>query len=142
MKRENLELDLAHKGMIPWSTKEFYRAYAKQRESKLKSISNVNDVLALAEIFQKRYPDDITFKAHMYRFHLIKTFIFKYAAQLVKDGFAATEGEAGFRNELMEILCTLPYSLEEVGKNGDKTYTFLYAQVKNEALKKINVHLN
>ena len=142
MKRENSDLDLAHKGMIPWSTKEFYWAFAKQQESKLNSISNFDDVVALAEIFQKRYPDDLTFKAHMYRFHLIKTFMFKNAAQLIKDGFAATEGEAGFRRELMDILCTLPYSLEETGKNGDKTYTFLYTQVKNDALKKINAHLN
>jgi len=117
-------------------------AYAKQSESKLKSISNFNDVLALAEIFQNDIPDDLTYKAHMYRFHLIKSFIFKNAAQLIKDGFAATEGKAGFKDELMDILCTLPYTLEETDKNGEKHYTFLYSQVKNEALKKINAHLN
>ena len=142
MKREKPELDLAHKGMIPWSTKEFYWAYAKQQESKLTSISNFDDVVALAEIFQKRYPDDLTFKAHMFRFHSIKMFISKNAVQLVKDGFAAPEGKTGFRSELMDVLCTLPFSLEETNRNGEKHYTFSYLQVKNEALKKINAHLN
>lgn len=142
MRRENPELDLAHKGMIPWSAKEFFWAYAEQRKSKLTSISNFDDVVALAEIFQKRYPDELTFKAHMMRFHSIKMFMFKNAAQLIKDGFAAIDGEAGFRKELMDVLCTLPFSLEEMDKNGEKHYTFLYSQVKNEALKKINAPLN
>jgi hypothetical protein len=141
MKKESPD-DLAHKGMIPWSTKEFYWAFAEQRKSKLGSISNFDDVKALGEIFRKRYPDGLTFKAHMFRFHMIKMFLFENAVQLMKDGFGAVEGEAGFRNELMDVLCTLPYSLEETDRNGEMDYTFLYSQVKNEALKKINAHLN
>jgi hypothetical protein len=128
-----IDLSAAQKGLIPWSTKEFYWAYAEQSKSKLKSVSNFNDVLALAEIFQKRYPDELTFKAHMMRFHSMKLFIAKNALQLMKDGFAATEGEAGFRNELLDVLCTVPFA------NGGG---FSYSQVKTEALKKMNAGLN
>jgi len=51
----------------------------------------------------------------------------------MQDGFGVTKGGAGFRNELMDVLCTLTFS-----KDGG----FSYEQVKTEALKKINAHLN
>jgi len=128
-----LDLSAAEKGLIPWSTEEFYWAYAEQSKSKLKSISSFEDVVALAEIFQKRYSDELKYKAHMMRFHSIKTFIYKNAINLMKDGFGATKGEAGFRKELMDVLCKLPFA-----KDGG----FSYEQVKTEALKKINASLN
>ena len=68
--------------------------------------------------------------------------MFKNAVQLMKDGFAATEGEAGFRSELMDVLCTLPYSKKEKDFDGEDFYTFSYPKVKVATLKKINAHLN
>jgi len=141
MNREKSELDLAHKGMIPCVNKRSFTGHMLNKaRANLKSISNFNDVLALAEIFQKRYPDDLTYKAHMYRFHLIKSFIFKNAAQLIKDGFAATEGKAGFKDELMDILCTLPYTLEETDKNGKNTIPF-YIRKSKTSFKEDQPHL-
>lgn len=131
----NSDLSAAEKGLISWSAKEFYWAYAEQSKSKSKSISSFEDVVALAEIFQKRYPDELTYKAHMMRFHSIKTFLYKNALQLMKDGFGATEGEAGFKKEVLDVLCVLPYA-----KDGDGGFS--YAQIKTEARKKINAHLN
>jgi len=129
------DLSAAEKGLIPWSREEFFWAYAQQVTKKIKSISSFEDVVALAEIFDKRYPDNLTSKAHMMRFHSIKLFLGKNAIQLLKDGFAAPKGEAGFRNELMDVLCTIPFAKSD-------NEIFSYIQVKNEAQKKINAGLN
>jgi hypothetical protein len=72
----------------------------------------------------------------------MRMFIFKYGRQMVEDGFAAPEGKPGLRDELMDVLCTLPYSKAEKDMDGEKTYTFSYPEVKAAALKKINAHLN
>jgi hypothetical protein len=142
-KKEAPDFDLAYKGMIPWSTKEFFGIYAKFSTQKIKKANErANKGDLLAETFQKEYPNVLEFTAHLHRFRLIRMFIFQYGRQLGKDGFYAPQGEAGFRNELIDILCALPYSKEEKDPDGEKFYTFSYPQVKAAALKKINAHLN
>lgn len=142
-RNEPSDLDLAYKGMIPWSTKEFYEVYAKYATKKFKMKNEHADQgMLLAETFRKEYPNELEFMAHLHRYRLMRMFIFKYGRQLGKDGFYAPEGEAGFRNELMDILCTLPYSKEEKGFDGEKFYTFSYPEVRDAALKKLNAHLN
>jgi hypothetical protein len=136
-------LDLAYKGMIPWSTKEFYEVYAKCDGKKMKKGNKpVDQELLMAEVFQEEYPNEIEFKAHLYRLRLIRIFIFKHGRQMIQDGFGAPEGQPGLRNELMDILCTLPYSKKEKGFDGEDFYTFSYPEVKVATLKKINAHLN
>jgi hypothetical protein len=84
----------------------------------------------LAETFQKEYPNTLEFVAHLYRFRLIRMFIFTYGRRLGKDGFYAPEGEAGFRNELMDVLCTLPYSKKEKDIDGEKPIIFYIRKSK------------
>jgi len=142
-RNEQPDLSKAHKGMIPWSREEFYKVFAKYatRKQRLEK-QNVKNPDLLADVFQKEYPDSLEFTAHLYRFQLLRMFIFKYGRKLIEDGFAAPNGEPGYRNELMDILCTLPYSKAEMDTDGEKSYNFVYSQVKAAALKKINAHLN
>jgi hypothetical protein len=96
----------------------------------------------LIEVFSKEYPDRLESAAHLWRFRLIQKFIFQYGRQMVQDGFSAPDGKPGLRDELMDILCTLPFSKEEKAPDGEKIYNFSYPEVKAAALKKINAHLN
>jgi hypothetical protein len=57
---------------------------------------------------------------------------------MMQDGFGAPEGRPGLRDELMDILCTLPYTHQETDSDGEKFYTFSYPEVKKVTLKKIN----
>ncbi|MDE2009833.1 MAG: hypothetical protein KGJ09_07125 [Candidatus Omnitrophica bacterium] len=133
----------ARKGLVPWSTKEFYEVFAKYAAIKRKSRNaGVQNTFLVAEVLQKQYPNRLEFMAHMYRFRVMRDFLFKYGRQLVKEGLAQKEGETDFRPELMDSLCALPYSAQEIDQNGDKVYTFSYSEVKALTLKKMNAHLN
>jgi hypothetical protein len=136
------DLTLAYKGMIPWSAKEFYDVWAKYatKKGRIKNRQRINNLLA--RIFAEEYPNQIEFAAHLYRFRLMRRFIFKFGKRLIKDGFGAPQGESGFRNELMDVLYTLPYSKKEKEIDGQNTYDFLYSDVKSAALKRMNVYLN
>ncbi len=61
----------------------------------------------------------------------------------MKEGVLTGDGEdLGMKPQLVDSLCTLPYSLEQTEASGAKSHTFLYSQVKDATLKKINAHLN
>jgi hypothetical protein len=161
------DLDKGFLGLIPWSREEFdwitakYTGRRKNEKAVQKKVEeylplkeqmvrmgdkipeNFETMILLNEIFHNRYPNKDEAMAHFFRYHSISKFLDKYRNELIKDGLVEMEGaDTTLKPQLLDILCTLPYSLEGTGKNGDKTYTFLYSQVKNEALKKINAHLN
>ena len=74
---------------------------------------------------------------------MIINFLDKYRRELIKEGFLGKEAhERGIKWELIDSLCVLPYSLEQVDSQGDKSYNFLYREVINATRAKINAHLN
>ncbi|MBF0570966.1 MAG: hypothetical protein HQL12_03745 [Candidatus Omnitrophica bacterium] len=74
---------------------------------------------------------------------MIINFLDKYRSELIKEVFL---GEAprdlGIKRELMDSLCVLPFSLEQVDSQGDKSYNFLYREVIDTTWAKINARLN
>ena len=141
-KQKNQNEDVALKGVVPWSIEEFNWVTTQFIKQKQKGDTRPSHV-RLGEIFLKRYSDRIKFMAHFYRHRLIINFLDKYNDQLFKDGFGGNDGEGmGFIQALLDNLCVLPFSQEVKDKDGDKSYTFSYNEVKAATLKKINAHLN
>ena len=153
--------------MVPWSRQEFnwvMKQYLKRRlqteknqklEAKYlsfkeqmarlgkKTPGNFNSMILLNEIFHTRYPNEIEAMAHFVRYDHIFKFLFKYRDALLKEGLLTGDGEdLGMKPQLMDSLCTLPYSLEQRKSSGSQSHTFLYAQVIKITKAKINAHLN
>ena len=160
-------LDMAYKGMIPWSREEFNwvndtfkkrfkilkngrdldAEYGEFKEGMFKAMGRqpkkFDNTILLGEIFLERYPDQVEYTAHFVRHHLIINFLDKYMNELVKEGFWDLKGhDAGIKLQLIDSLCTLVYSLEQIDGSGDKSHTFLYPEVIDATWAKINAHLN
>jgi len=154
-------------GLIPWSRKEFNWIVAKytSRRNNVEAVQetvdgylplkeqmvrmgdkipeNFETMILLNEIFHNRYPNKTEAMAHFFRYHSIFKFLEKYRNELIKDGLVEMEGAGtGLKPQLLDTLCTVPFSFEQTEKSGEKSHTFLYSEVVNVAKAKINAHLN
>ena len=108
-----------------------------------KNLDNFGSMVLLSDIFQEKYPDQIEYMAHFFRYKAIFKFLNNYRDELIREGFLAEEGkENDIKPQLIDSLCTLPYSLEQIEKSGDKSFTFLYSAVISATKAKLNTHLN
>src|SRR5277367_1748027 len=128
----------ARRGLVPWSVAEYkwvMQAFMARRK-KLKGnlplteefehfkdeiadmnageLYNFNSMLLVSDIFHQRYPGELEYNAHFFRFHEIKEFLHAYNHELFELDF--TKGPEDIMNvkpQLLESLCILPFSLEE-----------------------------
>jgi hypothetical protein len=82
----------------------------------------------------KRYSPDVM-PYHTYRFMQIMDFLSEHQQDLFRDGFARHGGEefSEIRGEVLEALCTLPFTKSRKSEDGGEWYTFDYEEVVSEA---------
>jgi hypothetical protein len=167
-KSDNIDDQIrAYRGFIPWSRAEYDWAlatldlrrknmkgnlplteeYAHLKEEMThlmgRELHNFNIMLLISEIFHQRYPDEIQFMAHSLRFHGIHRFLREHDRELTKMGLVSVRGNKHYvEPQLIESLCTLPYSRIENEDSEDISFHFLYDEVIKITRAKMNAPLN
>ena len=161
------EDELARRGLIPWSSKEFngvikrYMALCKKPDYIRKideqyapfkalmarktgsSPENFDKQLIISDILRQKYPDRTEFTAHNYRYFLIFRFLDKYSKELTEKAFIVLEsGEMTLRPEFSDTLCTVSYSEINEDVSKEKKYGFIYKEIIDKTMARINTKLN
>lgn len=156
------EMNLAYKGMVPWSRDEFNWIEAefhrlkdeqnkrgKSKTGKLATIEtedvrfNCDNLLLLMEVFHKRYSNQVELMAHFIRHQQILDFLRTCGNDLIQEGLIEVNGPRTiYSTALIDTLCFIPLTQEKLGPNGDKIYTFSYKEVVNAAKVRQSAHLN
>jgi len=82
----------------------------------------------------RRYAPDVM-PYHTYRFMQIMDFLSEHQQDLLRDGLARHGGEefSEVRGEVLEALCTLPFTKCTKSDDGGESYTFDYEEVVSKA---------
>jgi hypothetical protein len=148
------DMNLAYKGMIPWSRDEFnwieaefHRLRDQKGGKKTPGIhvekNGFDNLLLLMKIFQGRYSNEVEHMANFIRHQQLLGFLSEHKNGLIQEGLIKEEGASTiYHTVLIDTLCFLPLSQEKLGPHGDKIYTFSYSEVVNTAKPRLNAHWN
>lgn len=157
-----------YRGVIPWSVAEhdwIVATYDERRlegiqnlpfpeefpglEEEIKSskgqeLQNIKDLILFSDIFHKRYPKELEYDAHFFRFNLINKFMQTYHDEFIRMKLVAVQGgKHRIAPQLIETLCTILYNQEEFDESGEFiSCTFSFPEVVTITMAKVNAHLN
>ena len=88
----------------------------------------------ISNFMKKMYPDKQAFMAHFFRYNNMIRFLKEYEEELTDEGLIKKDGRFHMiKDELLESLCTLPFTVLRESYGDFEDYYYNYTDVVNKA---------